>query len=655
MTEPLWRPSPERIENANITAFSREAERRYGTPLPDYAALHRWSVERREEFWDLLWDFCGVIASERGDTILEHGDLMPGAHWYPQARLNFAENLLRRRDQGTAIIFHGEDKVRKQLSYAELYDKVSCLAQALEKSGLGVGDRVAAYMPNMPETIITMLAATSLGAVWSSCSPDFGVRGVVDRFGQIKPKILLCADGYHYNGKSHDSLARVDEILGAIPEIEQVLIVPYVSSEPDLSVLDAHQDRQIDRFDLCLDRYQAQDIAFAQLPFDHPLYIMYSSGTTGAPKCIVHGAGGSLLKHLSEHRLHSDLKRGDRLFYFTTCGWMMWNWLTSGLASEATLILYDGAPSYPDSNRLWDLAQAEQVTIFGTSAKFIDVVKKSALTPASSHDLSSIRAILSTGSPLVPESFDFVYQGIKADVCLSSVTGGTDLLGCFGIGNPALPVYRGEIQCNALGMQVEAFNEEGQPVMGEQGELVCTKAFPSMPIGFFNDADGSRYHAAYFEAYPNIWCHGDWIELTGHGGMIMYGRSDTTLNPGGVRIGTAEIYRQVEQMDEVMEALVIGQQWQGDVRVVLFVVLRPELELDEVLITAIKRQIRANATPRHVPAKVLQVADLPRTKSGKITELAVRDVVHGRKVKNKEALANPQALDYFANRVELEN
>ena len=654
MTEPLWIPSAERIENANITIFSRQAEARHGLKFKNYAELHRWSVEHREAFWDELWNFCGVIASERGGTVLENGDQMPGARWYPQARLNFAENLLRRRDSEAALIFHGEDRVRRELSFSGLYAQVSQLAQFLAAAGIEPGDRVAGYLPNMPETIVAMLATVSLGATWSSCSPDFGVRGVVDRFGQIKPKVLLSADGYYYNGKTHDCLAKVNEVLAAIPEIERLLVVPYVSEDPDLSVIEKSAKRQIERFDQCLEAYPERDIEFVQLPFDHPLYIMYSSGTTGAPKCIVHGAGGSLLKHLSEHRLHSDLKRGDRLFYFTTCGWMMWNWLASGLASEATLVLYDGAPSYPDARRLWDLADAEQVNIFGTSAKFIDVVKKSGLRPIVSHDLSSIRAILSTGSPLVPESFDFVYQDIKHDVCLSSVTGGTDLLGCFGIGNPALPVYRGEIQCNALGMQVEAYNDQGRPVIGEQGELVCSRAFPSMPVGFFNDPDGSRYHSAYFETYPNVWCHGDWIVITEHGGMIMYGRSDTTLNPGGVRIGTAEIYRQVEQLDEVLEGLVIGQQWEGDVRVVLFVVLREGLELDEELTTKIKKQIRANTTPRHVPARVLQVPDLPRTKSGKITELAVRDVVHGRRIKNQEALANPQALEYFRDRVELQ-
>ncbi len=655
MTTPLWTPSTSQIENANITVFTAQVETRYGLKFSDYAALHRWSVEQREAFWDALWDYCSVISSHRGDVILEHGDQMPGARWYPQARLNFAENLLRRRDDSLALIFQGEDQVRRELSFAQIYDQVSCIAQTLVEAGVEPGDRVAAFMPNMPETIIAMLAATSLGATWSSCSPDFGVQGVVDRFGQIKPKVLFTADGYYYNGKQHDSLAKISDVIAAIPEIEHVVVVAYVSADPNVSVIVKPSGPQVSRFDQCLEKYTAKDIEFAQLPFNHPLYIMFSSGTTGAPKCIVHGAGGSLLKHLCEHRLHSDLKPGDRLFYFTTCGWMMWNWLVSGLASEATLVLYDGAPTYPDVNVLWDLADAEQVNIFGTSAKYIDVVKKSNLTPALSHNLSSIRSILSTGSPLSPESFDFVYAGIKADVCLSSVIGGTDLLGCFGNGNPCLPVYRGEIQCIGLGMQVEAYNDQGQAVLEEQGELICSLAFPSMPVGFYNDPDGSRYHKAYFDSYPNIWCHGDWIEITSHGGMIVYGRSDATLNPGGVRIGTAEIYRQVEKMDEVTEALVIGQQWDSDVRVVLFVVLSGNLELDEALSIAIKKQIRANTTPRHVPAKVLQVADLPRTKSGKITELAVRDVVHGRQIKNNEALANPEVLKYFQDRIELES
>ena len=655
MTTPLWTPSASRIENANITVFAHQVETRYGLKLSDYSALHRWSVEQREAFWDALWDYCSVISSHRGEVILEHGDQMPGARWYPQARLNFAENLLRRRDDSLALIFQGEDRVRRELSFAQLYDQVSCIVQALAETGVEPGDRVVAFMPNMPETIIAMLAATSLGAIWSSCSPDFGVQGVVDRFGQIKPKVLFTADGYYYNGKQHDSLAKVGDVIAAIPEIEQVVVVAYVSADPEVSVIEKPSGPHIAHFDQYLEKYTAKEIEFAQLPFNHPLYIMFSSGTTGAPKCIVHGAGGSLLKHLCEHRLHTDLKPGDRLFYFTTCGWMMWNWLVSGLASEATLVLYDGAPSYPDANVLWDLADAEQVNIFGTSAKYIDVVKKSNLTPAVTHDLSSIRSILSTGSPLSPESFDFVYAGIKADVCLSSVIGGTDILGCFGNGNPCLPVYRGEVQCIGLGMQVEAYNDEGQAVTEEQGELICSRAFPSMPVGFYNDPDGSRYHQAYFDSYPNIWCHGDWIEITSHGGMIVYGRSDATLNPGGVRIGTAEIYRQVEKMDEVTEALVIGQQWDSDVRVVLFVVLSGTLELDDALSTAIKKQIRANTTPRHVPARVLQVPDLPRTKSGKITELAVRDVVHGRQIKNKEALANPEVLTFFKNRVELES
>jgi acetoacetyl-CoA synthetase len=644
----LWQPSRQRIQQSNLTAFMSAVARDWQVQLADYPALYQWSVQEPEKFWRSVWSFAAVIAEHQGDSTLQNSDQMPGAHWFPEARLNFAENLLRRRDGAQAIVFWGEDQVRRSLSYAELYAEVSRLAQFLHTLGVEAGDRVAGFMPNMPETVIAMLATTSVGAIWSSCSPDFGVQGVVDRFGQIEPKVLFSADGYYYNGKVHDCLTRLEEIAARLPSLQQLVIVPYTRAQPSLERLPGAR-----LLADCTAPYAAGEIRFAQLSFDHPLYIMYSSGTTGAPKCIVHGAGGTLLQHLKEHQLHVDVKPGERLFYFTTCGWMMWNWLVSGLASQATLLLYDGSPFYPDGNVLFDYADAEAMTIFGTSAKYIDAINKAGLEPRKTHQLATVKTLLSTGSPLVPESFDFVYAKIKSDLCLSSISGGTDIISCFALGNAILPVWRGELQCRGLGMKVEVWNEMGKPVRGEKGELVCTAPFPSMPIGFWNDPDGARYRAAYFETYPHVWHHGDYVELTKHDGLIIYGRSDAVLNPGGVRIGTAEIYRQVEQLPEVVESLVIGQDWDNDVRVVLFVQLREGLTLDEALIQHIKNQIRQNTTPRHVPAKVIQVADIPRTKSGKIVELAVRDKVHGRPVKNQEALANPEALALFEGISEL--
>jgi acetoacetyl-CoA synthetase len=624
------------------------AESGWGVRLPDYTALHRWSCEEPRQFWASVWDFCGVIAAERGGSVVEHPERMPGARWFPGARLNFAENLLRRRDAGPALVFRGEDRVRRSVSWSDLYAQVSSLRRALGGWGIGPGDRVAAVLPNLPEAVAAMLATTSLGAIWSSCSPDFGVRGIVDRFGQIGPKLLFAADGYTYNGATHDVLERVAALRGEIRSLEEIVLVPYVEAEPDLSQLPgAH------RFDELLARHAPEQIDFQPFPFDHPLTILYSSGTTGTPKCIVHGAGGTLLQHLKEHRLQVDLRRGDRLFYFTTCGWMMWNWLVSGLASEATLCLYDGSPFHPDGNVLFDFAEQERMSVFGTSAKYLDAAAKAGLVPAATHDLSSLRTVLSTGSPLAPAGFDFVYEKIKADVCLSSIAGGTDIISCFMGGNPIGPVWRGEIQAPGLGMDVAAFDDAGRPVLGEKGELVCRRPFPSMPLGFWNDPDGRRYRDAYFAKFPGVWSHGDWVELTEHGGVIVYGRSDAVLNPGGVRIGTAEIYRPVEGLDEVLEALVIGQEWDGDTRVVLFVRLRDGRTLDDDLVARIRRRIRDEASPRHVPARIVQVADLPRTKSGKIVELAVRDVVHGRHVANREALANPEALDLFCDLPEL--
>lgn len=645
----LWRPSAERVERANMTAFMRAAEARWGRHFPDYASLHRWSVERPEEFWTSIWQF-GEVRGEPGTRVLVDGQKMPGARWFPEARLNYAQNLLRTRDDRDALVFWGEDRLRRRMGRGDLYRRVARLAAAMRAEGILPGDRVAAYMPNMPETIIAMLAAASIGAVFTSASPDFGVQGVLDRFGQVEPKLLFVADGYYYNGKTIDSLARVAEIAASLPSLKKVVVARYVRAEGhDLaSIRNGVMLRTfVDPF-----RWQTE-IEFAQLPFDHPLFIMYSSGTTGVPKCIVHGAGGVLLQHLKEHRLHGDVKSGDRVFYFTTCGWMMWNWLVSGLASDATLLLYDGSPFIGRGTILFDYAVAEGMTHLGTSAKFIDAVAKVGLEPNRSHRLGKLRVMFSTGSPLAPEGFDFVYSKVKADIQLASISGGTDIVSCFVGGNPIAPVLRGEIQCAGLGMASEVFDASGRPVRGEKGELVCTKPFPVMPLGFWNDPDGCKYRGAYFERFPGVWCHGDFAERTESDGFIIYGRSDATLNPGGVRIGTAEIYRQVEKLPEVMEALVIGQDWDGDVRVVLFVKLRDDASLDEALMARVKKAIRDNTTPRHVPSKILQVADIPRTKSGKIVELAVRNVVHGEVVKNIEALANPEALEYFRDRPEL--
>ena len=649
MAKMLWQPSPQRVANANLTGFAAMVRERHGLNADDYAALHRWSIEDRAAFWSTVWEYGAVIGDRSDGPVLVDGDRMPGAKWFPGARLNFAENLLRRRDDAPAILFRGEDRVRYALSFRQLHDAVSMLAQGLRAAGVVKGDRVAGYLPNMPETVVAMLATTSIGAIWSSASPDFGIQGVVDRFGQIAPKVLISADGYFYGGKRIDSIGRLGPVAKQIPSIERIVVVPYATAAPDVSAVD--KAVTLDEF---VAGHAPGNIEFERLPFDHPLYIMYSSGTTGAPKCIVHGAGGTLLQHIKELALHSDVKRGERILYFTTCGWMMWNWQVSALAREATLALYDGSPFYPDGNALFDYVAEAGIETFGTSAKYIDAVKKAGLAPAKTHDLSKLKAILSTGSPLVPESFDFVYESIKEDLCLSSISGGTDIVSWFVLGNPTAPVHRGEIQCLGLGLDVHAFDDDGRSVTGEKGELVCTRAFPSMPIGFWNDPDGRKYHNAYFARFGGVWCHGDYVEITERGGVIIYGRSDAVLNPGGVRIGTAEIYRQVEQLEDVVEALVIGQQWEGDVRVVLFVILRGGIELDEALESKIRTHIRANATPRHVPARIVQVTDIPRTRSGKITELAVRDVVHGREVKNKEALANPEALDQFAHRAELE-
>ncbi len=638
---PLWTPSPGRVAQTHLARFMARAG-----GFRDFDSLHRWSVEQSDRFWDLLWDYAGVKGEKRGPVLVD-GDRMPGARWFPEARLNFADNLLRARDEREAIVFRGEDRIERRWTRRELYDTVSRLAQALAEAGVKKGDRVAGYLPNLPEAIAATLATASLGAVWSSCSPDFGVQGVLDRFGQIEPRVLFCADGYLYGGKEFETLDKTAEILARLPSVERCVVVPYLGRAQSVGV-------GLEEF---VAPYAAGPIAFEPVEFNHPLYILYSSGTTGVPKCIVHGTGGTLLQHLKEHQLHSDVRDGDRLFYFTTLGWMMWNWLVSGLASGATLLLYEGSPFVSRGRILFDIADAEAMTHFGTSAKFIDAIAKIGLAPRTTHKLEALRAMLSTGSPLVAEGFDYVYANIKQDLCLSSISGGTDIVSCFVLGNPAGPVWRGEIQAKGLGMAVEVYDERGRPMPAGKGELVCTRPFPSMPLGFWNDPGDARYRAAYFEKFPNVWRHGDWCEITPHGGIVIYGRSDAVLNPGGVRIGTAEIYRQVERLDDVLESLVVAQDWPpgrpSDVRVVLFVKLKEGVSLDDALVARIKKAIRDNATPRHVPDKILQVADIPRTKSGKIVELAVRDVVHGRTVRNLEALANPEALDYFRDRPEL--
>ena len=647
MTEPLWIPSRERIADSHMQRFIERVRDRLDASVTDYERLYHWSLAQPDAFWRELWDFAGVIGDGPGEVAFENWSAMPGTRWFPEARLNFAENLLKRRDDAPAIVFAGEDGSRRELSYRSLYDEVARTALALKDAGVQPGDRVAGYLPNLPETVIAMLAATSMGAVWSSCSPDFGVQGVLDRFGQIEPRVLFVCAAYRYNGKDFDCLARVRELIRKMPSVERVVVVPYMDPEPDLGGMDSAMT-----WDAFTDN-DAVNLRFERLEFDHPLYILYSSGTTGVPKCIVHGAGGTLLQHLKELMLHTDLKRDQRLFYFTTCGWMMWNWLVSGLAAEATIVLFDGSPFHPDGNVLWDLVDEAGIHVFGTSAKWIAACDKAGIRPLESHDLSSLRAILSTGSPLLPESFDYVYRDVKPDVQLSSISGGTDIVSCFALGNPVLPVYQGELQCRGLGMKVEIRSDEGRVVTDQTGELTCSMPFPCMPVSFWNDPAGEKYRAAYFDTHPGIWSHGDYARLTPRGGVIIYGRSDATLNPGGVRIGTAEIYRQVEKLDEILESICVGQEWDDDVRVILFVRLRDGVELDEALRERIRKTIRANATPRHVPARIIAVPDIPRTVSGKITELAVRHVIHGREVKNTSALANPDALEYYRDLREL--
>ncbi|MFH1151377.1 MAG: acetoacetate--CoA ligase [Actinomycetota bacterium] len=647
--ELLWSPSEERVKSSNMYRFIQYVNERFGKEFTEYEELYRWSVEDIADFWSALWDFTDVLASQPFEEVIEDAATMPGAKWFAGARLNFAENLLRFRDEREALVFKGEGQEPVRMTYAELYDQVARLQKALKEAGVGIGDRVAGFMPNMHSTVVAMLAATAIGATWSSCSPDFGIKGVLDRFGQIKPKVLFVADGYYFKGGRFDSLERVAEIIRDLPSVEKIVVTPYTTDEPDLSGLP-----NAVLFDDFKSSEEGLEVEFEQLPFDHPVFIMYSSGTTGLPKCMVQCSGGILLHHLKELMLHTDLNREDTIFYFTTCGWMMWNWLVSSLAVGARIILFDGNPFHPDAGALWDLAEKEKITVFGISAGYIAALMKSGLIPKEKYDLSSIRAILSTGSPLSVEGFHFVYDSIKEDVQLASISGGTDINGCFALGNPMLPVYAGELQCRGLGMAVEAFDSDGRPVYGEQGELVCTAPSPSMPIYFWEDPGFEKYRDAYFSVYPGVWRHGDFIVVNEHGGVAIYGRSDTTLNPGGVRIGTAEIYRPVENMPEIEDSLVVGQHFKDDVRVILFVKVAPGYELDDGLRKKIKKVIREAASPRHVPAKIIEVPDVPYTLNMKKVELAVKNVIEGKPVKNKDALKNPESLDYYADLPELE-
>ena len=646
---PLWTPDKAALTSSTMAQFMAFFNQRKGLATSDYSALHKASIEHREAFWSAIWEFCGVIG-DKGDVVLAK-DTMPGAEFFPQARLNFAENLLRPSANETALIFRAEDKVARRMSRAELSALVSRAQQWLVDHGVQEGDRVAAMLPNLPEAVALMLATASIGAIWSSCSPDFGPRGVLDRFGQIEPKILIACDGYFYNGKTLDLTEKLAEIVPGLPSLTHVLIASLTGQADGV----ARAIPKAQTLEAALASYQPKPLQFKRLPFNHPLYILFSSGTTGVPKCILHGAGGTLLQHLKEHRLHSGIGEGDRVFYFTTLGWMMWNWLVSALGCGATVVLFDGSPFAPDAKVLFDYAEGEQVSFFGTSAKYLDACKKAGLEPKRTHKLPALKTLASTGSPLAAETFAWVYEAISDSVHLASISGGTDIVSCFVLGDPTSPVYAGEIQRPGLGMAVDVWDEEGHPLREGKGELVCAKAFPSMPIGFWNDPDGNKYRAAYFERFPGIWQHGDFAEWTAHGGLIIHGRSDATLNPGGVRIGTAEIYAQVEQIPEVLEAIAIGQMFEGDVRVVLFVRLKEGIVLDAALERQIRTRIREGASPRHVPAKLIAVADIPRTKSGKITELAVRDVVHGREIKNREALANPEALELFRDLAALQS
>lgn len=643
MPSPIWSPSPERIAASRLSEYRAFVEAHGGPEGDDYDVLHAWSIEQPAAFWQSVWDYTGICSSERAETVLKDGDRFPGAQWFPGARLNYAENLLARGEFGPAIIGYLETGARSELSWLELRQVVARIARALTALGVEPGDRVAGMLPNVPETLVAMLATASIGAVWSSCSPDFGVNGVLDRFGQIDPKVLFVCDGYHYGGKVFDCTAKVEQIAEQLDSLLAVVSIQLLDGIPlpegvtpwSTFGAEANQDAA------------GLETGFRQLPFDHPLFIMYSSGTTGAPKCIVHGAGGTLIQHLKEHQLHVGLRPGDRLFYATTCGWMMWNWMASALASGVTLVVYDGSPFHPGPETFFNMVDQEQINVLGVGAKFISSIEKTGLKPSKSHNLSALRTMLSTGSPLAHEGFQYVYRDVKADLCLASISGGTDIISCFVLGNECLPVFEGEIQCMGLGMSVAIWDQNGQPVSGDRGELVCDRPFPSAPIGFWNDPEGERYHSSYFATYPGVWAHGDYAELTDQGGMIIHGRSDAVLNPGGVRIGTAEIYRQVDSFDEVVESVCVGQDWGDDTRVILFVILREGEALTEALAHRIRQKIRDETTPRHVPAQILAVTDIPRTRSGKIAEIAVRDVMNGKAPKSTEGLSNPEALDQY--------
>ncbi len=645
--QPLWTPSKRRVEGSNMYRFMQTVNTRHDQSFSDYNELYQWSVDNPALFWQTIWDFIPIIASRQYEKVLKNPDSMRDAAWFAGSRLNFAENLLRFRDERTALVFRGEDRLRIRMSYEELYRCVARTASSLKELGVSAGDRVVGFMPNRHETVIAMLAAASIGCLWSSCSPDFGIKGVLDRFGQIRPKVLFTGDGYYFKGKWIDSLGKITEIAEQLPSLERIVIVPYLEESTTAATLPGSV-----LFEDFVDN-ESEQIDFVQLPFDHPLYIMYSSGTTGLPKCMVQSGGGVLIHQLKELILHTDLKDDDTIFYFTTCGWMMWNWLVASLGVGAAVVLYDGNPFYPDAGSLWQMAEDEKITIFGTSAGYIAALKASGVKPRHNYDLAPLKTILSTGSPLSAEDFSFIYSDIKEDVLLASISGGSDLNGCFALGNPMAPVYSGELQCRGLGMKVFAYDESGQAVIGRQGELVCTAPFPSMPVYFWDDEDGGKYHSAYYDHYPGVWTHGDFIEVTERGGLIMYGRSDATLNPGGVRIGTSEIYRIVEQIEEIEDSVVVGQRWGNDTRVILFVKLTPGCELDESLRQRIRTDIRNGASPRHVPAKILEVPDIPYTLNMKKVELAVQKIIHGQEVKNKDALKNPEVLEFFAEREEL--
>ncbi|MFC1846166.1 acetoacetate--CoA ligase [Chloroflexota bacterium] len=650
MAKLLWKPSEERIKNSNMTKFIDFVNKRHGSNFKSYDEAYNWSVTQIPDFWAAVWDFVGMKVSKNYDKVIEDPTKMPGAKWFPGSKLNFAENLLRYQDDRMALVFKSEALDPVKITYAQLYDQVARAAKSLREMGVKPGDRVAGFMPNMIETVVAMLATSSIGAIWSSCSPDFGIKGVLDRFGQIEPKVLFTANGYYYNGKTLDSLERVAGILTDLPSIKKVIVVPYTEKEPDISKVP-----NAIHYNDFLAKESGLKIDFEQLPPDHPLYIMFTSGTTGLPKCMVQGAAGVLINQMKELKLHTNVNRDDVIFYFTTCGWMMWNWLICSLALGPTILLFDGSPFYPDAGVLWKLAEDEKMTVFGTSARYIDEVERRDMKPGKEYDLTALKTILSTGSPLSTENFEFVYRDIKKDLQLSSISGGSDINGCFALGNPIVPVYSGELQRRGLGMKMEIFNEQGKSVTKEKGELVVTAPAPPMPLYFWKDSNNERYHSAYFDVYPGIWRHGDYAEITEHNGVIIYGRSDATLNPGGVRIGTAEIYRQVETIDEVADSLVIGQDWENDVRVILFVKMKEGIELTEDLVKKIKTTIRQNATPRHVPAKVIAIGDIPYTINMKKVELAVWNVIHGKAVLNLDALANPQSLDLYRNIEELKS